>query len=127
MKNLNNLNKEKEEEHQDDLKLKELNQFIGTEYYHKGFLNVNLTDGVFYVSNNGYNWFVCDCIAVIRTELKNEEFLTIELKIENGKAKMMITDGNGKILYTQNYKSTNCKRNLKFFYTNNVLMLAQEY
>jgi len=111
-----------------DLELKELNQFCGTQQYYKGFLNTNLTDGIAYIMNNGYTWFVNDAITVIKTELKNQAFLVVKLELlPDSKAKMIIDDGNGKILYTQNYDYTDAKRELKLFFTDNVLMLSSEY
>ncbi len=111
----------------DDLKLKDLRQFYGTEKYYKGFLDVKYTDGVYYISDNGYSWFVTDSIAVIKTKLKDEGFLSIKLMIDGDKAVMTIDDGNNNILYKQKYEYTNCKRNLNLFFTNNVLMLSSEY
>lgn len=113
----------------DDLSLKELEQFTGTEQYHKGFLGVLLTDGVYYISENGYSWFVTDAISVIKTKLKDEPFLTVNLKVdkETNKGIMTIDDGNGKILHKQFYSYTDASRNIKLFYTDNVLMLAGEY
>jgi len=112
----------------DDLELKDLGNFYGTQEYHQGFLGVLLTDGVAYISNNGYSWFVTDAISVIRTKLKDEEFLSIKLILLDGsRAKMVITDGNDKTLYEQDYLYTDAKRSLNLFYTDNVLMLSGEY
>ena len=110
-----------------DLELKELNYFFGTEQYHKGFLGVNLTDGVFYVQENGYAWFISDVISVIKTKLKNEEFLSIKLNLNGNKAEMSITDGNENVLYTQKYEWTDAKKELHFYFADNVLMLDSEY
>ena len=111
----------------DDLELKGMGQFIGTEQYHSGFLGVNLTDGVAYISENGYSWFVTDVIAVIKTKLINYEFLVINLKLDGKKAKMIISDGNDKVLYTQNYDFTDAKREIHLYFQNNVMMLSSEY
>lgn len=125
-----------------DLYLKDIGQFIGTEQYHRGWLDTNLTDGVFYICENGYSWFVTDAISVIKTldYIMEEEFLAIKLHIDkieqredNGiwlhKATMRIEDGNGKLLYAQQYDYTNCcyEKDLVLFFTDNVLMLASEY
>jgi len=114
-----------------DLSLRDLNRFYGSEYYHT--LNIfgvsfNLTDGAKYVYENGYAWFIKDALIYTFMKLKNEEFLTIELKLgENKTAEMIITDGNEKVLYTQKYGYTDAKRSFKMFFTDNVLMLAGEY
>jgi hypothetical protein len=111
----------------DDLELKDLGQFYGTTQYHKGFLNVNYTDGVDYISQNGYSWLVTDAVAVIKTKLKNEKFLEVKLIVHDTNAVMIITDGNDKILYKQHHKFTDAKRNLTLFFADNVLMLSSEY
>ena len=113
----------------DDLELKELEMFRGTEQYHKGFMGVKLTDGVAYVVNNGYSWLVSDfsVVAKMKPVLKAEEFLTVELKLDGKTGKMVVTDGNEKTLYTQEYGYTSAKREFKMFYTDGVLMLAGEY
>ncbi len=116
----------------DDLDLKDLSSFTGTEQYHKISLypNVNLTDGIVYIMKNGHSWFITDMLAVVRTkeEIRKEDFLSIKLVItEDNTAIAKITDGNEKVLYEQEYKWTNGKKNLNLFFTNNVLMLSQEY
>ncbi len=113
----------------DDLDLKDLDNFTGTEGY-TNLWNFNLTDGIAYVMKNGYSWFITDMLAVVRTkeEIKNEDFLSITLVINKDKTAIAkITDGNAKVLYKQEYKWTNGKKNLNLYLTNNVLMLSQEY
>jgi len=118
-------------ENEKDLSLRDLNSFYGSVYHHAIFgigTNVKLTDGAMYVYQNGYAWFISDALIYIGSKLKNEEFLTIELKLNEDKtAKMIITDGNEKVLYTQKYEYTDAQREFKMFLTDNVLMLASEY
>jgi hypothetical protein len=90
-------------------------------------MGTDVTDGVAYIMNNGYSWFVTDAIAVIKTKFKNKDFLAIKLKIDGDTAKMIIEDGNKKKLYEQKYKWTNAKKELILFWTDNVLMLSSEY
>jgi len=114
----------------DDLTLSKLKNFNGTTQYHKIPSFANLTDGVIYATQNGYSWFITDALSVIACDkkIKEESFLSINLKLfENQKAKLIITDGNNKTLYTQNYKYTTAQKELQLFYTNNVLMLSGEY
>ena len=61
-----------EQKQKDDLELKEIGHFTGTEQYHN-VGGCNVTDGVDYIINNGYRWFVTDCLAVMNIKLKNEE------------------------------------------------------
>ncbi len=120
-----------------DLELKALNQFYGTQQYYR-YMGVLLTDGIRYIMENGYSWFVTDAIAVIvahpkiRRHLQKEDFLTIKLKLNKDKdgyttADMIMEDGNYNELYRQHYDITDAKRELKLFYTGNTLMLASEY
>ena len=108
--------------------LKELSQFNGTEQYYN-VLGANVTDGVAYIMENGYSWLVTDFIVVAKMNknLKNKAFLSIALKLDGDKAKMLVTDGNKKTLYTQDYEYTTAKTELKLFFTDNVLMLTGEY
>jgi len=116
----------------DDLTLKDLGQYYGTEQYHKIslFPSVKLTDGIMYIVNNGYSWFVTDALAVYVCDekIKQEGFLSIKLKLlESNKAKMEITEGNEKILYTQDYDFTDAKKDLSLFLIDGVLLLSGEY
>jgi len=109
-----------------DLYLKDMGYYTGSEKYYN-VLGVYVTDGIKYIMENGYSWFVTDAIAVIRAKLKNEGFLTVALKNQSDMATMEITDGNGHVFYRQEYKWSDAKRNLTLFYADNVLMLSGEY
>ena len=111
---------------ENDLELKELGQYTGTEKY-LNIMGINVTDGIGYIMENGYSWFVTDCIAVIKTKLNKKGFLSIKLKLNKDKVDMIITDGNEKILYKQHYEYTDAKKELMLFYTDGVLMLDKEY
>lgn len=112
----------------DDLDLKNLGQYRGTEGYHN-VMGAKVTDGVGYIMQNGYSWFVTDAIVSLRMipELKNEEFVVVKLKVKDKKAVVTMTDGNEKILYTQKYDYTNAKTDLTLYYQNGVLLLSGEY
>ena len=109
-----------------DLELKQIHNFTGTEQYHN-VMGVNVTDGIAYLMENGYSWFITDSLVIIRMRFKNEEFLSVKLKLNGDKAKMVITDGNDKTLYEQKYEYTNVKKEVNLFFTDNVYMLAREY
>ena len=113
----------------EDKELKDLGQFIGTTQYHKiNMFSTNLTDGVVYVMENGYSWFITDSLAVIETKFKHKEFLSVKLKLlENNKAEMVITDGNDKVFYTQKYEYTDAKSEVDLYWCNNVFMVSSEY
>jgi hypothetical protein len=114
----------------DDLSLSELSNFIGTEEYHslKPLFTTNVTDGVKYVMDNGYSWFVTDMVAVIETKLKGKDvFFSVKLKVKNKSAVATVEDGNGKIYHRQEYKYTDAKRDLVLYWDNGVLMVSGEY
>jgi hypothetical protein len=116
-----------------DLELKDLNQYYGTQEYHQVNVllpGVKATDGVKYVMDNGYSWFVTDSLIACKMipKLKREEFLSIKLKLmgKNG-AVMIITDGNERELYVQKYSYTDAKQELHLFFVGGVVMLTGEY
>ena len=108
-----------------------LSGFSGTENYWKhGALK--LTDGVNYLRNAAEAFWLIDIVDSLRF-VKNAargEFLSIKLiKNKTGSgAKFIADDGNGNIVYTQNIPYTDFPMDsIKMFFTNNVLMLANEY
>lgn len=120
--------KTEQEKRTDDLELKALNQFIGTQQYYK-VLGFNVTEGIKYVMENGYSWFVTDFLSVVgfTQKLRKEGFLSIKLKLQDSKGLMVVDDGNGNILYEQRYQYTDAKREINLYFCNDVLMLNREY
>ena len=114
----------------DDLHLKELPYFYGTEHYHRmsPMFKTVVTDGVYYVMQNGYSWFVTDALVIIEKKLvcSGELFLSVKL-ILGAPARLQITDGNTHKLHTQKYEFTDAKTNRDLFWCDGVLMLASEY
>lgn len=114
-------------EFKEDRDLKNLGQYYGTNQYFEMYKYL-ITDGIKYIIENGYHWFVSDALIYCKAHLRNEEFLTIKLKIiEDKKAEIIITDGNTKEFWKRRYEYTDAKRDLKLFLTDNVLMLNSEY
>jgi len=114
-------------EKNEDLELKDLESYTGSEKLYR-VMGVNVTDGVKYIMENGYSWFVTDAIAVIKEKFQNEPFLSIHLRLEWGKyAYMEMSDGNGHLLYSYRYNYTPAKREITLFYVDNILMLRGEY
>ena len=112
-----------------DKTLKDLELYHGTEHYYK-VLGSKVTDGVYYIMNNGYSWFVTDFLSLVfckHKNLRNQTFLSIKLKLEDSKGVMVVTDGDNHVLYEQKYSYTDAKREIDLFFTDNVLMLAGEY
>lgn len=113
---------------QADLELTELPYFTGSEHIYRDMWG-KYTDGIKYLKDNGYAWFISDALIAIRMkpELRQEEFLTVELKLkEDGSAQTVITDGNENMLYTQEYQWTDAKREVKVYYENSVMCLPSE-
>ena len=115
----------------DDLSLKELPYYRGSEGYFK-VMGFNATDGVGYIMKNGYSWFVTDFLAVamfqVKGKWKDEGFICIKLVINEDKScYMLVTDGNENELYKQDYDYTNAQKDLTLYLTNEVLLLSQEY
>lgn len=112
-----------------------LSNFYGTENYYKGYLNVTLTDGVYFVMLNKASWLITDICSVVKIhrKVRDEEFVSITFKVNtDNTAEVIYTDGNNNVLYKQEYKYTDFLKHfeeieVKFFYTNDVLMLSGEY
>ena len=113
-----------------DRTLKAINQYSGTQQYHN-IMNTQVTDGIIYVCENGYSRVITDAVVILRMhkKVKGQEFVSVDLKVneKNKTAKVVYSDGNNNILYTQKYDYTDAKTEFKMFYTNGVLMLAGEY
>jgi len=112
-----------------DLELRSLEMFTGTQSYYKFHFGTLITDGVKYVCDNGYYWFVSDAVIAIKMKKldKKHDFLVIQLKLKDGEADMIIEDGDGNELYSQHYAFTDAKRELKLYFVDNVVMLPTEY
>ena len=114
----------------EDLELKDMGYFTGTEAYHNIWLNVLGTDGIAYVMKNGYSWAVTDACAVLRKEekVRNEEFVAVKLQLPgDGTAKMVYENGDEKVLFTQKYGFTSARREFIMYYTDGILLLSGEY
>lgn len=113
-----------------------LRQFSGSEnmFYHPLFRRVKYTDGVQYIHKHA-GWIVTDILShiVVNPLLKGQDFLSLNLKISGVKGqqvgKLTITDGNDGVLDTQVYDLVIGvpSQEIKFFFTNGVLMLSSEY
>ncbi len=123
-----------EGQYEPDLELKSLDNFHGSEHYYRLMGGINATDGVHYVMQNGYSYFVTDAIAVLKAHprlqqyLSHDDFVVVKLQLlPNKQARMLMEDGNGHELYRQTYTYSDAKVNLELFYTGGVLLLANEY
>jgi hypothetical protein len=114
-----------------NLELNALDNFTGTEQYHNVLLGINATDGIKYVMENGYSWFVTDTVMIVIMEkaVKAEDFVKISLEVKDGKATVIYTDGDNRELYRQKYELTDAKRSFSIYYdrASNVMLLPSEY
>ena len=111
--------------------LPQLNQFTGTEHYHKlsMFGNFKCTDGVKYVADTAGAYWLIDAIASYQPKLKSIEFQSWKLqpnKTTDG-ATLTCTDGNKKKLASQKFSYSSVNEEVALFLTDGVLMLASEY
>jgi len=83
----------------------------------KDFLGCVVTDGIdrFRKTNECY-WIFSDVIAVVMTELKDEDFLNCVLRVKDNQAELIIDDGNGNLLYSQEYGYTDFPHEKVKFY-----------
>jgi len=119
-------------EHADSLELPDLGQHTGSLFLYKfpTYLStVKYTEGVKYIMDNGYTWFVTDMAVYIHQHLSTEEFICIKLKVntEDNLGMITLTDGNDKVFYNKVIEYTDAKKDLTLFLTNEVLMLSGEY
>lgn len=110
----------------------DLSQFYGTENYYKTCMfapNLVHTDGVQYFANEaGAYWF----LDIVGTEFypltRREPFLSIKMTVANEKAKILVENGDCKVIKKKNISLTDCPEgSYTFFLTDNVLMLTSEY
>lgn len=109
----------------------DLSQFIGTEHWwrHPLVAGMTYTDGVRYFADKAKAWwFVDDTIIEFAGKQRMSGFLAITLKVENEKATITITNGDGEVNATKQVDYTDCPAGeYKFFFTGDVLMLTSEY
>lgn len=90
------------------------------------------TDGVQFLGANGCGWLQDKILATLKFNkaIRAEDFVCITLTVNRDEksAVLMFNDGNDKILSKEMIPHTDCTLpEIKFFFTNNVLMLSSEY
>lgn len=107
--------------------------FTGTEQYfkHPLFSGPVYTDGVQYIGANGCGWLLDMILANIvhNPKLMGQDFIAITMTLMDDKSAVVsFEDGDYGKLHRENVEYTDCTLNeIKFFFTNGVLMLASEY
>lgn len=108
----------------------ELEQFTGTEKYHKlTIFNLLATDGVaFFVDKAEAFWLIDDIACIKDLNLKNENFIVVKAISKNNIGNVIYEDGNYNKLHEMKYDYTDLPEGeWKFFIQNNVIMLPSEY
>lgn len=108
-----------------------LHQFIGSEEFHRYKFfgkEILLTEGIYYLAENaGCYWFL-DIIMSVYPKWQNEDFVSVKMTVENQTAKVVIDDGNGRVLYQQSVGYTDFPLSeIMLYLTGGVLMLTSEY
>jgi hypothetical protein len=115
-------------------KLSDLNQFTGSENWHRHGINRNVlfTDGAKYVADEGGAYWLLDAIAICQQHEKrvaDEEFQVWTLKVrEDRTASLICGDGNDNIVYTQHIEFTDFPLDeITLWFTNNTIYLPSEH
>lgn len=110
-----------------------LSNYYGTEQWFRHSLNRNMlyTEGVRAFAEHaggGAYWFLDICATEVWALTKQEEFLSICLKVGNDKAVITVEDGNDNVLLTRKVDYTDCPLGeWRFYLTDHVLLLPSEY
>lgn len=111
----------------------QLSHFTGTEQWYRHALNRNFlyTDGVKYFAENagGGAYWLLDIVATEIYELqKQEPFISMAYRVEDGKGVISASDGDMKKVYTRLIDHTDTPDGeWKFYVIDNVMLLPSEY
>lgn len=112
--------------------LADLNHFTGSETFYKNSLYPAFvyTEGARYVLQTAEAYWLLDAIFSVQIQyfIKKEAFQHWKLIVTGHRGKLTCDDGNKKIIYEQIILRTDfpvC--GITFFFTDNVLMLPNEY
>jgi len=114
--------------------LNDLSQFTGSEHWYRHPINRKFlyTDGVQYVAETAGAYWLIDEIALIQPyhrRVAAEEFQVWKLTLNaDSTALLSCEDGNDHTVYSKRIPFTDFPaEGIRFFYTNNTLMLPSEY
>ncbi len=116
-----------------DKRLTELDQFTGTEtwYYHPLFRKYHYTEGVQYVAENAGAYWLIEKIFALQHKAKvnKEPFQVWQLHVkENATATLIGDDGNYNRIHHETLSFTDFpSQGIRFYFTDNVLLLPSEY
>ncbi len=112
----------------------DLRQFIGTEHWYRHWAarSILYTDGAKYVADTAGAYWLLDEIVFAQSankRLATEGFQLWKLSVRADQtATLTCEDGNGKPVFTKPLEYTDFPLDeVKFYFTNNVIMLPSEY
>lgn len=111
----------------------DLARFYGTEvrYRHGLLKHILYTEGVQYVAEHGGAYWLIDEIAFAQTvpEIKAAPFQVWTLNVyENGYATLTADDGNGDKIFAKQIPEMDFPLDeIRFYFTDNVILLISEY
>lgn len=115
------------------LKKEVLASFSGTEHwYQHGLIRaITYTDGAKYVAENGGAYWLLDEIALAQKfsrAVRREPFQVWKLTVRDCEGVLTCDDGNGRIVYTKPIPFTDFPLDqIEFYFTDNVILLPNEY
>jgi len=115
------------------LNAEDLDQFIGTEHWYQHALvrSVTYTDGAKYVADTGGAYWLLDEIALAQkfnAAVRAEPFQVWTLTVKDLAGALTCDDGNDNVVYTKEIDFTDFPLpEIKFYCTDNVILLPSEY
>ena len=115
------------------LKSGDLESFTGSEnWYRHGLVRtITYTDGAKYVADEGGAYWLLDEIALAQKfnpRVRVEPFQVWTLAVSENTGVLTCDDGNGNIVYTKPIPFTDFPlAEIKFYFTDNVILLPSEY
>jgi hypothetical protein len=112
------------------LKQGDLDQFIGTEEYHKYMAGVVLTDGVKYLAEEGKCFWLIDIVCSYQHTHSKVPFQLWEMEVKDDKSAVvtMREDTGKKALVMQRIGYTDFPlKSIKLYLIDGVLLLPSEY
>ncbi|MBN9485254.1 MAG: hypothetical protein BGO70_02240 [Bacteroidetes bacterium 43-93] len=107
----------------------QLKEFTGTENYYQYMFGMLITDGVKTLCERFECWWFLDIVCSYQPVLKQEDFQAWSLGVnEDGSAVVICTDGNDRILKTQDIPFTDFKaKESTVWCVMGVVLLPSEY
>jgi hypothetical protein len=115
------------------LEASDLANFTGSETWYQHWLKRSrYTDGVKFVADSAGAYWLIDEIAINQTrpKVRSEAFQVwiLEVNLEKRKATLRCEDGNDNVVFTKRIGFTDFPlAEIKFYYTDNTILLPSEY